>query len=317
MIFMKKILVTGTNGFVGKHLVREIANRGHQAYGAGREEAVHPEISALLSSYYVADLTKYEDIAKLPLDTFDTVISLAGLAKAGDSFKDPELYLKINVDVATVLAEEILKRKLTTRFIAISTGAVYDSNQAMPLTEESSLITEGSPYAKSKILMEEALNKLRKQGLDCIIVRPLNHIGPGQEPGFLVPDLYQKITKAQKDLEPVKVGDLSTKRDYTDVRDVARAYVNLAEAESLNNNLYNVCSGKSITGEEILKTLLNAMSATQEIKIEQDPALIRPNDPKDLYGSNQRINSVADWHPTIPLNKTIADFVAYENKKDQ
>jgi GDP-4-dehydro-6-deoxy-D-mannose reductase len=314
---MKKILVTGVNGFVGRHLVREISARGHSAVGAGREETPHPEISSVLGSYFVADLTKADDVAKLPLEEIDVVISLAGLARAGDSFKDPETYLKINVDVATVLAKEIITQKLPIRFIAISTGAAYESHQPMPLTEESKLVMEGSPYAQSKILMEQELTKLRAQGLDCVIVRPLNHIGPGQEPGFLVPDLYQKITKAQKDSEPIKVGDLSTKRDYTDVRDVARAYVTLAEAEKLEHDLYNVCSGKSVAGEDILKTLLEQMAVSQEVKIEQDPALIRPNDPKDLYGSNQRISSVADWHPTIPLGKTIADFVAYENKKDQ
>jgi GDP-4-dehydro-6-deoxy-D-mannose reductase len=313
---MKKVLITGVNGFVGKHLSRELAGRGHQAFGVGREENPHPELSKLLSGYYVADLTSASDVKRLPLDTFDTVISLAGLARAGDSFKDPAKYLKINVDVATVLAEEILRRKLTVRYIAISTGAVYDSHQEMPLNEGSVLTSEGSPYAKSKILMEEALDKLHGSSFECVIVRPLNHIGPGQEPGFLVPDLYQKIIDAIKDSKPVKVGDLTTKRDYTDVRDVVKAYADLAEANKLEYGLYNVCSGKSLAGEEILKSLLESVPGAKDVKIEQDPTLLRPNDPRDLYGSNQRISSVAGWRPTIPLNKTIADFVAHEIKNN-
>jgi GDP-4-dehydro-6-deoxy-D-mannose reductase len=312
IISMKKILVSGVNGFVGKHLLREIVSRGHKAYGVGREETAHPEISSILSGYFIADLTRSEDVANLPLDEIDTVISLAGLARAGDSFKEPEKYLKINVDVASVLANEILSRNLPVRFIAISTGAAYDSNQSMPLTEESKLIENGSPYAKSKILMENALEKLRTAGLECVIVRPLNHIGPGQESGFLVPDLYQKIITAMQGAGNINVGDLTTKRDYTDVRDVAVAYVNLAEAGNLKYNLYNVCSGKSVAGEEILKTLLEEIGSSTQIKIEQDKALIRPNDPKDLYGSNKRISEATGWQPTIPLSKTIADFVAYQ-----
>jgi GDP-4-dehydro-6-deoxy-D-mannose reductase len=315
MALMKKILVTGVNGFVGKHLVREVASRGHKAYGVGREETAHQEISSILNSYFIADLTNHEDVAKLPLEDIDVVISLAGLARAGDSFKDPEKYLKINVDVATGLAGEILNRNPRCRFIAISTGAAYDSNQPMPLNEDSKLIEQGSPYAKSKILMEEALEKLRATGLDCLIIRPFNHIGPGQEPGFLVPDLHQKVVAAMKNSQSVKVGDLGTKRDYTDVRDVVKAYVNLAEAGDLKFNLYNVCSGKSISGDTILKTLLQAMGASQEVKIEQDKALLRPDDPKDLYGSNQKISEVGAWQPTIPLNRTIEDFVDYERQR--
>jgi GDP-4-dehydro-6-deoxy-D-mannose reductase len=313
---MTRILVSGVNGFVGKHLVREINSRGYKAVGVGREENVHPQIESLLDNYYSADLINPDDVKKIPLENINAVISLAGLAQAGASFKDPEKYLKINVDVATVLAEEILKRKLPIRFVAISTGAVYDSNQAMPLTEKSVLIRQGSPYAKSKILMEEALTRLKSQGLNCILVRPFNHIGPGQEPGFLVPDLYKKISKAHKGGGSIKVGDLNTKRDFTDVRDVVKAYVNLATTDNLDYDLYNVCSGKSLSGQQILSAILEAMHPNKKIEIKQDPSLIRPNDPKDLYGSNQRISEVMSWQPKIDLAQTIADFVANERQKE-
>jgi GDP-4-dehydro-6-deoxy-D-mannose reductase len=312
---MMKILVTGSNGFVGKHLVREIVKRGHKACGVGREKVAPPEISSLLSEYSIADLTKTEDVARLPLEDVDAVISLAGLARAGDSFKDPEKYLNINVRVVTTLAEEILKRKLDTRYIAISTGAVYGSQQEMPLTEESWLTEQGSPYAKSKILMEQSLDALKKEGLEAVLVRPFNHIGPGQEPGFLVPDLYNEIMLSLKTGEPIKVGDLTTKRDYTDVRDVARAYVNLATAEKLKYDLYNVCSGRSIHGEQILETILNSLKVDKKVTIKKDVVLIRPNDPKDLFGSNKRIREVGAWQPKIPLGTTVRDFLEYEDRQ--
>jgi GDP-4-dehydro-6-deoxy-D-mannose reductase len=313
----KNILVTGVSGFAGKHLAREIASRDFKVYGVGRDERAHPEIASILSNYTKADLTNVEEVAKLPLDNIDVVINLAALAKPGVSFQEEERYLRTNLEVATIIANQILKKGSPIRFIAISTGGVYDSNQQMPLTEDSRLIEQGSPYARSKVLMENALNKLRDQGLDCVLVRPFNHIGPGQEQGFLVPDLYQKLLTAQESGEPLHVGDLTTKRDFTDVRDVVSAYTNLAEAENLMYSLYNICSGKSFSGEDILHNLMEAMSMRDKVRIEQDPSLIRPNDPKDLYGNNQRISEVAGWRPTIPLEKTISDFVDYQRQHEQ
>jgi GDP-4-dehydro-6-deoxy-D-mannose reductase len=307
----KTILVTGTNGFVGKHLVQELKKRSINVAGVGRESDVHPSLAPFLDNYYCADLTKLEDVKKLPLEQFESVINLAGLARVGDSFSDPDKYKRINVEVFSILAEELLKLNSKCRIIAISTGSVYDSSQKMPLIEDSELIKDGSPYSLSKILMEEAAHSLRQQGLDCIVVRPFNHIGPGQEHGFLLPDLYQKIKEAQSSNSPIKVGSLKTKRDYTDVRDVAKAYVDLATTDSLTNSLYNVCSGKSIAGEEILNILLEKMNMVGKIQTIEDLDLIRPNDPKDIYGSYERLQKEIGWQPKIPLEQTIRDFVAY------
>jgi GDP-4-dehydro-6-deoxy-D-mannose reductase len=179
---MQKVLVTGVNGFVGKHLARELKNRNLQVTGLGQHKQAHPEIAEFIDNYLDCDLTDISSVSRLPLENFDAVIGLAGLAKVGDSFGQAEKYNKVNVEVFSVLASELFKRNLNIRFITISTGAVYDSNQTMPLTEDSKLVTNSSPYAQSKILMEESAKKLCNQGLDCIIVRQFNHIGPDQEP---------------------------------------------------------------------------------------------------------------------------------------
>src|SRR5690606_38366342 len=116
------------------------------------------------------------------------------------------------------------------RIVAISTGAVYDPHQPMPLHEESRLVDRetGSPYALSKIAMERAMEKFVASGLDIVIARPFNHIGPGQLNGFIVPDLTSQVIES----DAIKVGDLTTKRDYTDVRDVVKAYAKLAMLSS-------------------------------------------------------------------------------------
>lgn len=306
---MARILVTGINGFVGKHLARELKSREHSVLGVGREDSVNNEVATIVSDYFRCDLTDPSDVSTLPIDEIDAVINLAGLARVGDSFKDPDKYNQVNVAVLSVLGSRMVEGKNSTRLIAISTGAVYDPHQELPLSEGSGTSLEGSPYTTSKLLMEKAANEFRNHGLDCVVVRPFNHIGPGQEPGFLVPDLFEKITSSLKSGKPVEVGNLKTRRDYTDVRDVVKAYADLAESQELTYDLFNVCSSKSVAGEEILERLLGLMHKEAKIKVLVNPDFIRASDPMELYGSYERLNKETGWRPTYTLEKTLEDFV--------
>jgi GDP-4-dehydro-6-deoxy-D-mannose reductase len=306
---MSKIMVTGVGGFVGNHLVRELYKRGSTIIGVGFETQPAPEIQKLLSDYVSCDLTNESQVESLPLEGVKTVINLAGLAVVRESFDNPDRYKEVNVKVLSIPGEYILKTNPSCRVIAISTGTAYGSDQPMPLTEESAIIEDGSPYAVSKILMEQAAAKLREKGLNCIIVRPFNHIGPGQAPGLLIPDLYAKLVGAAKTDNVIQVGNLQTKRDYTDVRDIVRAYADLALAEKLDYELYNVCRGESKSGKEILDIFLKHMGLEGKISTEVDPAFIRPNDQMDLYGSYARLHQETGWEPTTPIDQTILDFI--------
>ncbi len=309
-----QVLITGVNGFVGKHLARELKKSGDEVIGIGREAQPPAEIEGLLANYWACDLMDAAAIAKLPLEGIDGVISLAGLARVGDSFTDPEKYTAVNVGVLTNLLQTLAGKKLKPRVLAISTSTLYDPTQPLPITEDSKLAKDISPYAKSKLLMEQAAEDFKSSGLKIVIIRPFNHIGPGQEPGFLVPDLFAKLETAKATGQPIKVGNLSTKRDYTDVRDVVRAYAGLVVADSLDYDLYNIGSGKSVSGEKILNLLLEKTGGIGKIKVEVDKSLIRPNDIPDLYGSYQRLYKETGWQPQIPLEKTLEDFI--KAKKD-
>jgi GDP-4-dehydro-6-deoxy-D-mannose reductase len=308
---MKSVLVTGINGFVGKHLARELAERGHRLVGAGHLEAeAAPEIKQLLDQYIQCDITDVDQVKKLPLGTVDSIINLAGLANVGASFDNPELYMNLNVAVLSVLGNAFYAANPTGRMIAISTGAVYRSDQPMPLTEESATVTDGSPYALSKLKMEETAAEFTRAGHACIVVRPFNHIGPGQAPGFLLPDLYQKLAAHQKTSKPVAVGNLSTVRDYTDVRDIVAAYMDLVESPRLSNNIYNACSRKGASGEEILAALCKAMNIDRtSIDLHADQSLIRPDDPPKIIGDHSKLTNDTGWMPKISLKTTIQDFV--------
>lgn len=298
-------LVTGVNGFVGKHLARALKKRGDKVIGIGREISPAPEIKVLLNDYWSCDLMDKNAVAGLPLESINALISLAGLARVGDSFAEPEKYKAVNVGVLANLCQVLVNKNLKPRVIAVSTSMVYDSHAPLPSTEDSKLMQDGSPYAMSKILMEKAAYGFRTKGLDIVVARPFNHIGPGQEQGFLVPDLYTKI-KSSNGI--IKVGNLATKRDYTDVRDVVRAYTDLVHAKILKNDVYNICSGKSVSGQEILDLLSSLMGIA--VKVETDPELLRPNEINELYGSYQRLHQETGWQPQITLAKTLADFIA-------
>jgi GDP-4-dehydro-6-deoxy-D-mannose reductase len=304
---MFKVMITGINGFVGQHLVRELTNRDFRIIGVGREDLAHAN-KKYVSDYIQADLTDKRAVANIALNGIDCVINLAGLAAVGPSFDQPELYRKINVGVFSNIGNRMLEEKISSRLIAISTGTVYDPSQTMPLNENSSLARNGSPYTMTKIEMEKEARRLQRAGLDCVIARPFNHIGPGQGGGFLLPDLDNMIRSAKKSKAAVETGDLTTKRDFTDVRDVVRAYADLTTA-NLTHNVYNVCSGQSISGEKILSLLMRAEGA-DELEVRTDPAKIRPNDIRDLYGSFERIKYDTGWHPTITVEQTVSDFVA-------
>jgi GDP-4-dehydro-6-deoxy-D-mannose reductase len=193
------------------------------------------------------------------------------------------------------------------RIINVSTGALYDPTQPLPL-EEKSRTASNSPYAVGKLSAEAVALYFRGRGIDTVTARPFNHIGPGQGRGFLLPDLYAQLHEAESG-DTIRVGNLDTRRDYTDVRDIARAYSDLVEAEKLNYSLYNVCSDKSISGFQILD-IIRKVAGLEDINALVDPSKLRPNEIMDIRGDYSRLYNDTGWTPSVSLEETIADFVA-------
>jgi GDP-4-dehydro-6-deoxy-D-mannose reductase len=303
---MKHVLVTGANGFVGAHLVRELATNGITVVGVGGPMKT-ASVSEHASSYLELDLTRPEDIARLDLTDIDGVVHLAGLAAVGASFDNPMLYMSTNVGIEVNIFEAALKQQVKPRFLIISTGALYDPLSSLPLTENSPVIPS-SPYAVSKLGQEQMAQYYNSRGLESIIARPFNHIGPGQGPGFLVPDVAQQLIAAVQNQAPeVSVGNLDAKRDYTDVRDIVRAYRLLLE-KGRSGEIYNVCSGIPRSGHDMLSGLTKA--ADVQPKIVQDPAKLRPSDTPVIYGDHQKLTTDTGWQPEIPIDTTLSDVIA-------
>jgi GDP-4-dehydro-6-deoxy-D-mannose reductase len=295
----QSIAITGVNGFVGRHLAKELLEHGSEVVGTSLN-TLHPSLKGVVAEYRAADLSKQWP----KLDNVKVVVHLAGLASVGDSFDRPQEYIETNSALLTNMCEYYLKQKTSPRLIIVSSGAVYDPRAAMPL-KEGSPVGCASPYVVSKILLENQAAYYRSRGLDCVVVRPFNHIGPGQSAGFLIPDLLDQLTGPG---DALKVGNLNTKRDYTDVRDVARAYRLLATAATLNNDIYNVCSGNAVAGNEVLSLLQQLTDISKPIEVDEDK--IRPSDAEVIYGSFERLQADTGWLPEIPLEQTIRDILA-------
>lgn len=303
---LKTLVITGVDGFVGGHLASAAAAAGWTVIGVSYSPSISPALAPLLSRFYSADLRSH-----WPVDEpADAIVHLAGLAAVGPSFADPQLYIEANSAMVTNMCEALLKRAdqiPPARIIGVSTGAVYAAPRTdRPLDEESPTAVT-SPYVVSKLLVENQLAYYSARGLDAVIARPFNHVGPGQATGFLVPDLTAAL-RSREPGQPLVAGDLSTARDYTDVRDVVAAYLLLAGARRHEKFVYNIASGRSLSGRHILARIARSMGL-DEPEVQVDPARLRAVDIPRITGSAERLRAEFGWRPLVDIHRSIDDYV--------
>jgi len=303
---MSKVLVTGANGFVGKHLLDELLAHAIEVLAVGGPLSTAKQAGDEQKSLAL-DLTQPAEAQKIDFGDVTGVIHLAGLAAVGPSFDNPMRYIDTNIGIEVNLFEAALAQKARPRFLIISSGALYNPAASLPLDEQSQVLPS-SPYAVSKLGQEQMAQYYTQRGLECIIARPFNHFGPGQEAGFIVPDLTQQLIECQQGKrDEVSVGNLEAQRDYTDVRDIVKAYRLLLE-KGASGEVYNICSGKALSGKEILAGITKA--AGFKARTNQDPARMRPSDSLVIYGNHRKLSQATGWQPEIAIETTLADVVA-------
>ena len=298
------LVITGVNGFVGTHLAALAHQAGHRVIGIGRESEPSSELAANLDHYLAADLYETWPVT----EPVDAIVHLAGLAAVGPSFREPQRYIEVNSGIMTRMCETLLAQHQSPRVVVVSSGAVYAPPAGATPVSEDSPLSYTSPYAVAKILVENQARYYATRGLDTIIARPFNHIGPGQGPGFLIPDLIAAI-KALPENDSITVGNLDTARDYTDVRDVATAYLTLAFAHTHQHDTYNVATGTAHTGREVLTTIAKALGRPVP-PTTVDPARLRPNDPLTIVGDATRLRNEYDWEPAVAWTQSIEERIA-------
>ena len=288
-----KALITGGSGFVGKYLSAACAAEGDQVVSTDRSGA-----DAL-------DITDRDAVH----DAFErhrpeVVYHLAALSHVGESWSDPTLVLRVNVEgTANVL--DAARAAAVRRVIVVGSAEEYGrvEEQDLPLREESPL-RPSTPYGVSKIAASFlALQAHLAYGYDVVRVRAFSHTGPGQSDRFLVPALAQRIARAERDgRDEIRVGSLDPVRDLSDVRDVVRAY-RLVALHGRPGAVYNVCSGTGVSVQEITERLVAA--ARRPLRIEIDQALVRPVEVPRLVGDASLLRADTGWSPDYSLADTL------------
>lgn len=296
------VVITGAGGFVGPHVAKVATEGGWRVWATGKESEPAAKLEPWCEEYIGADLAR-----RWPVSTrVDAIVHLAGLAAVGPSFADPQRYIEVNSAIMTTMCESLLQSSSRPRVVVVSSGSVYAPDEHGPI-EESAPTLPSSPYSVAKLLVETQARYYAQRGLDTVIARPFNHIGPGQGAGFLVPDLVASL-RALPPGAALPVGNLDTARDYTDVRDVARAYHYLASSPSHASSVYNVASGQSRTGHEVLAAAAAAMGRDVPTLV-VEASRLRPGDAARIRGSADRLRDEFGWAPQVDWKASIRDFV--------
>lgn len=288
-----RALITGGQGFVGRHL------RAHL-------ETLGDEVTTIDTERDVTDVAVMKEVVEEVRP--EAIYHLAAISHVGTSWEDPRLVLQVNVlGTASVLAAARAMSDATT--LVVSSAEVYGVVQPtdLPLREDD-VARPATPYAASKLAAEVvALQSVRGYGQRVMIARAFNHIGPGQSPTFFVPAMAQRIRVAHAEGRgSIPVGNLSSRRDFSDVRDVVRAYAAIVRHGS-SGEIYNVASGVDHAMSELAEILRDAVDPS--IVFETDPALLRPVDIPVLRGSAEKLTAATGWTPLISLRETLADVL--------
>jgi GDP-4-dehydro-6-deoxy-D-mannose reductase len=289
-------LITGGGGFVGHHLGELLRAAGDQVVSVDLEVDV-ADPAAIRTA--VAEARP------------EAIYHLAALTHVGESWDFPAEVLRVNVlGTASVLAAARAEREPPV-VLVVSSAEVYGSvaPDELPI-DETMPLRPLSPYAASKAAAEQlALQAWRGYGQPVIVVRPFNHIGPGQAPTFAVSALAKRIVEAQRSgSSTVAAGTLTARRDFTDVRDVVRAYRSLV-VEGTTGEIYNVCSGHDIAVSEVAYRLCALAGA--DVELVDDPTLVRSVDLPVLRGDYGRLAADTGWKPEIPFDDTLADVLEF------
>lgn len=300
---MKRILITGANGFVGQHAVREFRENGYEVF-----EGLGPSGSPQHDHQVPFNLLHYE-IIRFLVDQLkpDACLHLAGQAHIPFCQEDPVTANDLNVTGTVRLLESFRRHKPDARIVIVTSAEVYGQVPAGELVTEKHPLTPTTLYGITKQAADEASLAFASQlGLDVMTARPWNHIGPGQHPRFVAAAFARQFASFVKGEPPkMRVGNLESKRDFTDVRDIVRGYRLLVERGE-KGQAYNLSSSNLLPIRALWEGFAACAGVTPET--ETDPALYRPTDASPLL-STEKIRTQCGWVPEIPLEQSLRDIL--------
>lgn len=304
---MKRILVLGVGGFVGKYLARELLSHNYVVFGSDiGEKAALPE----KVEYKCADLLDTDSVRHLFCAVRpDAVINLAAISSVGASWENPQKTIAVNVIGALNVLEAARNCEARPKVMFIGSSEEYLPADE-PLGENAGL-DANNPYGVSKIAQENFARIYRdRYHMEVCCVRPFNHTGVGQRDTFVLPSFCRQAAEIEKSGKPgtIKVGNLEARRDFSDVRDIVRAYRMIIEDKDCKT-IYNIGSGKVYGLREMLDYVISL--SRQKITVEIDPLKFRPVDTPVICCDNSLIKKNIGWEPEHNVFETLREMFEY------
>lgn len=304
---MARILITGGTGFVGPHLISSLQT--HNSLIAVLAVGGTPDRPSGVE-YYDADI-RDNNAVKAVVDEVkpEQIFHLAGISDVESAWSNPRLTYEVNFWGALNVFEAAMGLTPAPRILNISTAQVY-APSSRPLSENDA-VQPDNPYAASKAMAELLMVGTRKHATGGIITaRAFNHTGPGQSEKFALPSMARQFAEIEAGLRPRRLllGNVMVRRDFTDVRDVVRAYSLLAERGTVGE-IYNVCSGSAVPLTDVISRFRLLVGG--EVEIETDPSKLRGHEVDASCGNPEKIFTATGWRPEIPLAKTVSDLLEY------
>jgi GDP-4-dehydro-6-deoxy-D-mannose reductase len=290
-----RALVTGANGFVGRHLCNHLSDCGDEVVAVDRD-------------CNVTVAGKVERVFREHLP--EAIYHLAALSSVGDSWKNRIEFVRVNVFGTRNVVEAAYKAVPNASVLFVSSADVYGivTEDELPILETRPAVPV-NPYSQSKLQAELLAQSIASENDQrVVIVRPFNHIGPGQSDKFVVPALASRLLDAlDRGLHEIPVGDLTTRRDFSDVRDVVRAYRLLME-RGRSGEVYNVASGHDTALIDVAHELVAQIAP--DVQLVPDVDLLRPVEVPVMRGSYRKLHAATGWEPTISLSTSLSDVVS-------
>ena len=307
-----RVLITGAGGFVGRHLSARLGSVQPRARLIGTTLAPDETVHESVNDLYWIDLKDYAKVRKLLAKCRpDAIYHLAAQAFVPRSFEYPWETLENNIRAQLNLIRACLELEIRPRILIVSSAEIYGASQPeqLPLDEDTA-ISPTNPYSVSKVAQDMlGLQYFLSHKLPIMRARPFNHIGPGQNERFVAPAFARQIASIEEGQAEavIYVGNLESKRDFTDVRDIVRAYQLIVE-KGQPGEAYNIASGVSRSIRHLLDTLLGLTDTKIEVRV--DPARLRPVDVPEIRGDSSKLRRHTGWQPALSFEQTLHDVLA-------
>lgn len=313
-----KVLITGASGFVGQHLIQHLRQFPDYELNGTSITPLSPALQDLDLVWWSLDLRDPEAVHQM-IETLkpNLIFHLAAQAFVPASFDDPWDTLENNIRGQLNLFQSVLKLKLETRILVISSAHVYGRilPEANPISEDHPFKPD-TPYSVSKVAQDMlALQYHLSHNLFTVRARPFNHIGPAQNIRFALPNFATQIAAAERGESPpvIQVGNLEAERDFTDVRDVVRAY-HLMLTQGQAGMAYNVCQGVSYSMQHLLQHMCSLSHV--DLKIEVDKSRVRPLEVPRIVGDSSRLRQATAWQANIDIYQSLKDILDYARQSE-